>query len=82
MTTTVVPPEGAQTAVTTVRRRMIDGKEVGLRLNCSWRHVLRMADRGQMPWGLKLGALRRWDAEEIERWIAGGCKPGHRTRKG
>jgi hypothetical protein len=33
-----------------------------------------MADLGLMPWGFKIGALRRWDAEEIEAWIAGGCK--------
>ena len=31
----------------------------GMRLGCSWRHVLRLADRGAMPWGLKLGSLRR-----------------------
>jgi hypothetical protein len=28
-----------------------------------------------MPWGVKIGALRRWDMDEIERWIAGGCRP-------
>jgi predicted DNA-binding transcriptional regulator AlpA len=54
-------------------RRMLDAKAVGVRLGCSWRHVLRLADRGAMPWGLKLGSLRRWDADEIERWIADGC---------
>jgi hypothetical protein len=34
-----------------------------------------MADCGLMPWGVKLGALRLWDLDEIERWIAGGCMP-------
>jgi hypothetical protein len=34
-----------------------------------------MAEDGRMPWGMKLGALRRWDAEELEAWIAAGCKP-------
>jgi hypothetical protein len=28
-----------------------------------------------MPPGVKLGALRRWDAEQLEAWIANGCKP-------
>src|SRR5262249_17063184 len=50
-------------------RRLWDAKQLGARLGCSWRHVIRLADRGAMPWGIKLGSLRRWDAEEIERWI-------------
>jgi predicted DNA-binding transcriptional regulator AlpA len=54
---------------------MLDAKAVGVRLCCSWRTVIRLADQGKMPWGVKLGALRRWDAAEIESWIAGGCKP-------
>lgn len=53
--------------------RAWDARQVGARLGCSWRHVLRLADQGLMPWGFKLGALRRWDAEEIERWISQGC---------
>jgi hypothetical protein len=56
-------------------RRLGDAKQVGSRLSCSWRHVLRMADRGLMPWGLKLGSLRRWDMEQLEEWIKDGCKP-------
>jgi hypothetical protein len=32
-----------------------------------------------MPWGIKLGTLRRWDADVIERWIGEGCPP---VRKG
>jgi hypothetical protein len=38
-----------------------------------------MADRGLMPWGLKLGALRRWDLDELEAWIKAGCKPVRQT---
>lgn len=56
-------------------RRLLAVKQVGDRLGCSWRHVLRLADAGKMPMGLKLGALRRWDADELERWVADGCKP-------
>jgi predicted DNA-binding transcriptional regulator AlpA len=55
--------------------QLLDAKQVGVRLGCSWRHVLRMADRGLMPWGAKLGALRRWSADELEDWIKSGCRP-------
>jgi excisionase family DNA binding protein len=55
-------------------RRGIDAREVGRMLGCSWRTVLRLADRGAIPWGYKLGSLRRWDAAEIDAFIAGGCK--------
>jgi excisionase family DNA binding protein len=56
-------------------RRMLDAKQVAARLGCSWRTIYRLADMGQMPFGVKIGALRRWDADEIERWIDDGCKP-------
>jgi predicted DNA-binding transcriptional regulator AlpA len=56
-------------------RRLIDAKEVGQLLGCSWRHVLRLADKGALPWGCKLGALRRWDLSEIQNFIADGCRP-------
>ena len=54
-------------------RRAWNANEVAARLGCSARHVFRMADAGLMPWGFKLLALRRWDADEIERWIGEGC---------
>jgi hypothetical protein len=28
-----------------------------------------------MPWGVKIGTLRRWDLDELERWINDGCHP-------
>ncbi len=74
MTTPTTPPNPV-TSAAVPSRRFLDAKQVGNRLGCSWRHVLRMADRGVMPWGVKLGALRRWDADELEAWIAAGCKP-------
>ena len=81
MTTLIVPPEVAASAAQPLRR-LIDAKQVGARLGCSWRHVLRLADRGAMPWGLKLGNLRRWDADELEHWISGGCRPVRAAGKG
>ena len=56
-------------------KRLGDVQVVSELLGCSSRHVLRMADRGDMPWGFKIGSLRRWDLSEIERWIEGGCQP-------
>jgi excisionase family DNA binding protein len=61
-----------------VSRRLIDCKEVGRLLGCSWRTVLRLADSGKIPWGLKLGSLRRWDAATIDEFIENGCKPVRR----
>ena len=56
-------------------RRLGDVKAVSQLLGYSWRTVLRHADRGLIPAGYKLGALRRWDLAEVEAFIAGGCKP-------
>lgn len=67
--------QSADAAATVSARRLIDAKQVGQMLGCSWRHVLRMADEGLLPWGFKLGRLRRWDLSEIESFIAGGCRP-------
>jgi predicted DNA-binding transcriptional regulator AlpA len=60
-------------------RRLVDAKAVGQMLGCSPRTVLRLADAGRIPWGIKLGSLRRWDSQEIQDFIAGGCVP---PRKG
>ena len=43
--------------------------------------LLRHADRGLIPPGYKLGALRRWDAAELEAFIASGCKPPKAGRR-
>lgn len=56
-------------------RRLIGCREVARMLGCSWRTVLRLADSGKIPPGVKLNALRRWDAAQIEAFIASGCKP-------
>jgi predicted DNA-binding transcriptional regulator AlpA len=74
VTTTTSPPAPAAPAAQ-VPRRLIDARAVGARTGMSWRTVYRYADVGLMPYGLKVGSLRRWDADEIERWIAGGCRP-------
>jgi excisionase family DNA binding protein len=57
------------------QRRLIDAREVARLLGCSWRTVVRLADAARIPWGIKLGGLRRWDLKEVEDFIDGGCKP-------
>lgn len=63
-------------------RRLIDARAAGRVLGCSWRTVYRLADAGKIPAGLKLGALRRWDASDLDAFIAGGCKPPRTGGKG
>jgi excisionase family DNA binding protein len=52
---------------------LIDVKAVAALLDCSERHVWRLADRGAMPAAVRLGALVRWDRAAILAWIAAGC---------
>ena len=71
--TTATMPERA------TGRKLGDVRAVAEKLDCSPRHVYRMADAGRMPSPLRLASLVRWDLEEIDRWIADGCPS---TRKG
>ena len=57
------------------RRRLGDVKDVAVITKQSARSVMRNADRGAMPFGFKIGALRRWDLDDIDQWIKSGCKP-------
>jgi excisionase family DNA binding protein len=63
-------------------RRLIDAREAGRLLGCSWRTIYRLSDAGKIPAGLKLGALRRWDAAELDAFIANGCKPPKSSARG
>ena len=53
--------------------RLLDVNAVAQLLSCSTRNVYRLADSGQMPRPRKLGALVRWDREELEKWLSDGC---------
>jgi excisionase family DNA binding protein len=55
--------------------QLLDVRAVAALLDCSSRHVYRMADAGQMPSPLRLGSLVRWSRQTVEQWIAEGCKP-------
>ena len=54
--------------------RLVNAKEAARQLGCSWRTIYRLADRGAIPAGVKLGALRRWDLAELEEFIRNGCQ--------
>jgi excisionase family DNA binding protein len=47
--------------------------DVAALLNCSPRHIWRLASSGRAPRPLRLGGLRRWRREAIDQWLADGC---------
>jgi len=54
-------------------RKLGDVKAVAEKCDCSVRHIYRLADAARMPAPVRLGALVRWDLDEIDRWISAGC---------
>lgn len=54
---------------------LLDVGQVADLLNCSKRHVVRLADAGRLPRPMRLGGLVRWRRAEVVDWIAGGCEP-------
>ncbi|MCC6489636.1 MAG: helix-turn-helix domain-containing protein [Candidatus Hydrogenedentes bacterium] len=54
---------------------LLDVRAVAVLLNCSQRHVYRMADAGKMPQPVRVGTLVRWSRNTLEDWISGGCLP-------
>ncbi|MGC6446529.1 MAG: helix-turn-helix transcriptional regulator [Rubripirellula sp.] len=62
-------------------RAMLSVDDVAEELNCSSRHVRRLADTGRMPKPVKLGSLIRWPRPVIQRWIDDGCPQIRRAAK-
>jgi excisionase family DNA binding protein len=54
---------------------LLDVRGVAALLGCSERHVYRLTDAGKMPSPVRLGSLVRWRRQDIEEWIASGCRP-------
>lgn len=54
-------------------RRLVDGRTAAMKAGCSYRHWLRMCDKGLAPPGTKFGHLRRWDLTKLDDWISAGC---------
>ena len=57
----------------TPRAELLDVRGVATLLDCSTRHVYRLADAGRMPRPVKLGSLVRWRRAELDAWINAGC---------
>lgn len=61
---------------------LLDVDAVAAMCGCSARHVYRLADGGQMPRPVRLGALVRWPRTAIETWIAQGCPSTRQSARG
>lgn len=62
--------------------KLLDVGAVAELLDCSTRHVYRLADAGRMPSPVKLGTLVRWPRQAVEDWIAEGCPACRDAMKG
>lgn len=71
----VAPSSATNARPTPPGRMMIDVEIVAQKYGADKRSIFRWADSGKIPFGTKLGSLRRWDLAEIDTHIAGGCKP-------
>jgi excisionase family DNA binding protein len=72
VTTSIVPPDLAASV-------LLDVRAVAALLDCSPRHVYRLADAGRMPAPVRIGALVRWRRAEVEKWISDGCPSTRRA---
>jgi excisionase family DNA binding protein len=54
---------------------LLDVRAVATLLDCSARHVYRLADAGRMPPPVRLGALVRWRRADLNAWLEAGCGP-------
>ena len=60
---------------------LLNVKEVAEMLGLSERTVYRLADMGNMPRPVKIGAAVRWRRNELDQWIEEGCPASQRTAK-
>lgn len=74
MTTATLPADAPATA-------LLDVRAVAALLDCSPRHVYRMAAVGHMPPPVRLGALVRWSRAVVQEWIDAGCQPVRRATR-
>ncbi len=62
-------------------RMLIDVHTVAAKYGADVRSIFRWADAGKIPFGVKIGSLRRWDIADIDAHIANGCKPIRSAKK-
>jgi excisionase family DNA binding protein len=58
---------------------LLDVRAVAALLDCSTRHVYRLADAARLPAPVHLGALVRWRRRDLLEWLADGCRPLRQT---
>lgn len=61
---------------------LLSMKETAAKLDCSTRHVRRLADAGKAPRPIRLGASIKWRRSELDAWIADGCPRVRNARGG
>ncbi len=61
------------------RAHLLDVHDVADLLNCSVRHVHRLARTRQMPKPVRVGSLVRWNAAAVRAWIEAGCPASSTT---
>lgn len=73
---------GSVDAKPAAEKPLIDVKEFAAKLGCCPKHIRRMADSGRCPPSIQLGALRRWNRQVVDDWIADGCPVVRHVRIG
>jgi excisionase family DNA binding protein len=56
--------------------KLLDVRSVAALLGSSTKHVWRLRDDGLLPAPVRVGALVRWRASDLNRWIEQGCPAG------
>jgi predicted DNA-binding transcriptional regulator AlpA len=79
---TWVRVRGSADAKPAAEKPLIDVKEFAAKLGCCPKHIRRMADSGRCPPSIQLGALRRWNRQVVDDWIAAGCPVVRHVRVG
>src|SRR5690606_18125299 len=82
MTTTTTPTAGGIGGPDRAPAELLDVSQVAALVNRSPPTVYRLAAGGTMPRPLRVGSLVRWRADELRRWIAGGCPPVRAVKVG
>jgi len=71
MSASATPPAAAAAAQLETSTYTVP--QIARLLQCSERHVWRLADRGAIPGQLRIGRLVRYARSVVDRWIADGC---------
>lgn len=80
MSTQATPPAAADAPA------LLDVRAVAALLDCSPRHVYRLADSGRLPAPVRIGSLVRWRRSTgdpmtgITDWLVAGCPAVRRTK--